>query len=203
MATPSPSGRIIGCVGPKGSGKTFLALHMTRTAKRVIRYDLNRQGDMEAGARVAETRADLVEALLAADGRRKLLICWRGAEHDPDGFEWANRAAKTLGGCAVLWDEAETLMRGRHVPPHADDIIRRGRHMKVDCVWTSQRPTNVIPDLRNNSDEIHVFKGFDPTYRNWVKDAAGAEWLERLENAPKYTPLILSKDAAPRMGKKI
>jgi hypothetical protein len=92
MALPkTPSGRIIGCVGPKGSGKTFRALHLAKSARRVIRYDLNKQADMEAGAVVLSGRSELAEFALAMDGRSKMAICWRGVERDPGAFEWANR----------------------------------------------------------------------------------------------------------------
>lgn len=185
-------GKITGFVGPKGSGKSNGALCVTSRERRIVRMDMNEQPAMAHGAEVAQTRAELIAAL-----RDRGKACYRGAD-----FDFACRATVAFSKCVALIDEAESWMRGRHITPAAETIIRRGRHKKVDCVWTAFRPTNVVPDLRQNTDVMYLFPGHDVTYYRFVREFIGHDGLDMLLAQERYCPVIVEAGKPPRAGKK-
>ena len=185
-------GKITGFCGPKGSGKTFAANKFTSSARRIIAFDLNYQAELAKASTVASSRAELIAALKAGDR-----VVYRGND-----FDFANRAAIAYGKCVAFWDEAETWAKRSDLPESAESIIRRGRHVGVDLVWTAQRPTNIHPDVRQNSDVIYLFAGHDPTYYKFVEQVAGKDGLEMLKALDHYENLVCRAGKPPVIGKK-
>ncbi len=178
-------------IGPAGEGKTFKMLRDYASRKSFIRCDMNHQAEMEKGARVIYNRAQMASELVS--GARK--ICWRGVEKDPfAGFAFAARcAAAVKGEVLLLADECEsmvphTLNMNQKDPNigYIRTVLKRGRHVHVDLVWTAQRPHEVNPTFRSNTAKFFIFKGMEPAYQKYVRDLAGADALKAMAGLAKY-----------------
>lgn len=179
---------IIGCIGPKGSGKSYLANAMMMGEKYHIMTDIAREFDQSRI--VVYTPKDLFELMAGHDKRKPLHICWRGSETlgPQEAFEWACQAAcKFDGRCAVGANETETMIpKSKEFSKSAARVIRMGRHNEVPLIWTALQLTNVHPMLRGNADSMCFFKSGDFNAKDHIRKTAGPEALEAYEALEKY-----------------
>ena len=197
---------IVGYIGPPGSGKTYKMLRDYASQKSVIRCDINRQADMEKDANVCFTRRSLLEAIQAG----AQTICWRGVEAAPfPNFAFAARCAAAIPGDVLLMaDECESLVP--HVlnmnqnDPNVNyvrTILKRGRHVRVDLVWSAQRPHEVNPTFRSNANKLFVFRSAEPSYKRFVADVAGKEAVDAMLALGEYQCLEIQRGEFAVIGK--
>lgn len=148
-----------GYFGPKGRGKTALALHHIRTHKRVILYDLKGHSLPEAGAEVIDCEGRLFDRLRAAGDSQPFRICWRGflTMGPEDGFAWANECAWALGNLTILWDEVDLLTKG-HLRGKAEYIANMQTGKDIALAFTARRPAHVPRSLTANADRLCAFR---------------------------------------------
>jgi hypothetical protein len=195
-------GTIAGYFGPKGRGKTTLALRDLVGARRLLVHDLKSDDAMTDGMERIACPHELVDRLIAAGDAKPFRVAWRGFTDmgDQEAFEHANRAAWLLGNLAVLWDDADTLLDSQPLRHHARKIAKMGRGRAIDLFYTAQRPALVPRDLTNNADRIVTFRMQDD------RDIARLAWrLEvpgtRIRDLPDFA-YIDWRDGQPALVKK-
>lgn len=200
---------IVGFIGRKSSGKSFEGLQEVAKHKHAIRVDLNNQPDMEKGAFLVPTVAALAHLARNFDRRKKQQILWRGegAMSHEEKLVWAGKFATAVGGVALFADEAQ-LQLPKTAKPHPilADIIQKGRHiggpdpkkpLGVPFIWTAVVDTNVTPELRNQSDRLTYFRGFDSVYKKRLYDIFDRELVDQLMSAPQYSKLVMDNQKGP------
>lgn len=174
-------------LGKSGSGKTRLALHQLRSARRVLIHDPNCEAQLAARATVCEDKAQLVR-LVEQPGRVR--ICWRGvATMGEAAFEWANRCAWAGEGFAVFWDEVDRFTGTGRLPPAAYQLVNAGRHRNVRIFAASRRPCRMPRDLTAAATRIAAFKITGPTDIDYLAEFMGRATAERLPSLPDFTAL--------------
>jgi len=179
---------IIGCVGPKGSGKSFMANALMLSERVHIMVDIAREFD--EGRTVIYDPLELMETVAAYKGNKRLHICWRGSETlgPKTAFDWACQAASKFDGrCAIGANETETMIpKSKDFSLSAARVIRMGRHNQTPLIWTALQLTNVHPMLRGNADAMSFFKSGDFNAKDHIRKTAGPEALEAYENLQDY-----------------
>jgi hypothetical protein len=165
-----------GYFGPKGRGKTALALYHFRNHKRVLFHDLKGHNLPEHGAEIIDDGGQLLERLLAAGDAAPFRICWRGfSTMGPDeAFAWANECAWALGNLAVVWDEVDILTKG-HLKGRAEYIANMNRGRDIALAFTARRPAMVPRTLTANADRLCAFRTNEPRDLAYLVDFIGAD----------------------------
>lgn len=196
--TAKTHSEIVGYIGPPGSGKTYKMLRDYASRKSAIRCDMNRQAGMADGAVTCHTRVALLSALEAG----KRLICWRGVEAEPfPNFAFAARCAAAVNGNVLLVaDECESMvphtLNMNQVDPsigYVRTILKRGRHVNVDFVFSAQRPHEVNPTFRSNANRLYVFRSAEPSYKKFVGELAGKSAVEAMLALGEYQCLEIER----------
>lgn len=184
-----------GFVGPEKSGKTYAALHASRNEKTIIRLNPTHEAQMQAGAVIVKTKAELVAAIKTADGKKKTVICWDFSRRVKgfDALTWAARVAIACPHrCAIFINEGESVYPKQSQSDAVDDINRMGRqHLGVPIYWTSQRPRKIHLDLRDNTNRFHIFRNNSETYLSFVKSLAGSDFVEVVQALETYSFLYV------------
>ena len=162
-------------LGKSHSGKTTLALHQARTARRLLVHDP--VGDDRWGLQwtVTSDRAELLDTLAQPGAVR---CAWRGAftanseRERLAAFEWANRCAWACGNLTILWDELDTFTE-RGLPPVAYRIVNAGRHRALAVYACSRRPFRVPRDVSANAGRIICFRMTEPRDVQYLEAIAG------------------------------
>lgn len=122
---------------------------------RVLIYDPNQEPENAQNATViCMTARDLIEA---ARIKGKCRIVWRGfaTMNAAEAFEVANRVAWAAGDFTVIWDEVDTMTKGKMLlPDTAYQMIHTGRHRGLKVWACSRRPARVNIDIRSQSARI-------------------------------------------------
>ena len=184
-----------GFIGPEKSGKSFAALWASRNEKTMIRLNPTHEAQMMDGATVVTNKAELAKAVLLADGKKKLHLCWN-FPRSMYGFEaltWAARVATACKHrCAIFINEGETCYPKQSKSAAMDGVNRMGRqHLAVPVYWTAQRPRSIHLDLRDNTNRFHIFKNNKETYKTFVKSLAGSDFVDVVQGLEKYSFLYV------------
>lgn len=179
---------INGYVGPKLSGKSFLAnkeaAHFTR------RLSFNRNEDnplLKTGAQVIREKEKLFAAI--TDHSSPFNICWEG--HVNYGVKAASdmlvKVALKARNLHLLLDESQDYMpREINTEEHYNDLFTKNRHPNVSVAvsWTSFTPKTMSPTVRNNTDATAMFYCTDELYQDYLRRNAKPQ-LEQLLAAMK------------------
>jgi len=177
---------INGYVGPKLSGKTYLALKEAQSFPRQLRFNRNEDNPLlKTGAQVIRDKAQLFAAI--NDHKSPFKICWEG--HVKYGVRTATdilvKVALRARNCHLLLDESQDYMpRDISTEKHYNDLFTKNRHpnISVAASWTSFTPKTMSPTVRNNTDETAIFYCSDELYQDYLKRNAKGE-LEKLRKA--------------------
>ncbi len=186
-----------GYLGFEASGKTAAALYDSKGEKLIIRVDINHQDSLAKNASVIYEPAELARVIRTRDKRRKLAICYRGAELSGvtplEAFTLCCRVAIAAPErCALLADEADSLIpKSGALPEPIDAVLRRGlQHLLVPVYWTSLRPASINLDLRNGTQEFKYFGGDEPTYTDFIKRHVGPDAVDHVKKLGKYSYIL-------------
>lgn len=186
---------IRGIIGPKGSGKTYTASQFFRRERAAVFYDIA-QDDQVAGFATA-----IVEAPSYGSDSRSVLykewkqerdnrIVWRsenltigkrGQMYYYD-FDPLIRAMEDIGDLTFYVDEAHQICNPWSATNGFLKLIRMGRHKGVSITWIAQRFSTVHRELTANTDELILFRLWEPLDIEAIKNRCGVKTSEAVRN---------------------
>lgn len=178
MGDESPgSVRLI--LGASQSGKSYFAkqrIEQLKASERVLVWDPNDEwrkpwakGKKPLELDGADSVLDWFDARASGEGRDR---CAFGAcAHDELDVlvAYAYCATRTT----LVLDEFHMACRGSSVSPTLEDMIARGRHRGVHCVFITQQPQLVPTRIYANAATVHVFRVADERGRAKLARAYG------------------------------
>lgn len=165
--------------GRKGQGKSTLAYHRARLARRgVVIFDPNFQFGI---GRLVHSGPELAEALeqdLSPVVYQPYVDVWKN-------FETFVAVVFTKQGISVLVDEASLLGSPQRIHPELDSLIRLGRTKELDIFLTAHRPQDLNGIVFSLADAYSFFHTTHP------RD------LERIEEFTNEAARLRVKELGP------
>jgi hypothetical protein len=182
--------RIIGIVGPTGSGKSHAASQIFAAQDRAAVYQIVREdtnflvgasdlydGDIRAFSRaLGESNFRYIYRVGAGaksiEGNRFIL---------PD-FQYFIAACFERKHMMMIVDEAHFLCSPRYIPAIFWESIVTGRHMFLDIVYITQRFSMVHHDLTGNTHEFLFWRISEPADLDAIAKRCGDDVRDRVAN---------------------
>jgi AAA domain len=182
--------RIIGAIGPKGSGKTYTVSEYLAQQERYVVFDI--MGD-SAYLKSAEDVIDSRKELLDAVKEPTFKIVYRAKiERDektgditaPDlGF--VVDVAHTTGNMLLVIDEAHLLCDTHNIPAALFAACTVGRHRQLSLLYVSHRFALVDRIVTTNTDEFWFWRIIEPADLDGIRQRCGPDTMERVRHASK------------------
>ena len=199
-------------LGLQGSGKTHLVKNVIipRYGKRYIVFDANNEYTGDFTRYVPKFTGDnkTIQEEMKLFIRRFVLPNCQTLEDIEAGKKEKKKRLR-----AVVFDEADLIAPSRaNIPAVLRDLVVRSRHLRIDVIFISRRPTDLSAYLMDTADYLIVFKqvGYNAlkTMRALKIDSDDAikglnypahEFLlfDLERNFEKYTADTLPADAMP------
>lgn len=187
--------KITGIVGPKGSGKTYLASRMFGKENAAVFFDVAEDdGILPFATAIIEAPQYLVDVrnILNKEWRddqpnrivwrsRNLTMAKRGFCYYRD-FDSLIQAMERIGSLTFYVDEAHQICNAWTSTPEFIKLIRMGRHYKINIVWISQRFATVNRELTANTDELIFFRLWEPLDLDAVNKRCGKKIAEEVRS---------------------
>jgi hypothetical protein len=175
--------RIIGLIGPTGSGKSYTAAHMMSANERCAVYQLKRIHEETAFAMVAEDIIDGDEALFARSLKeqqfRIVYLCKppetegkRLVAKDLDTFIQACYIRERM--CMVI-DEAHFFCDPWHIPVFFRQAVVMGRSRYLDTIYCAQKFSTISKELTANTHELYLWRIGEPGDLNSIAERCGED----------------------------
>lgn len=172
---------IVGCVGVKGSGKTYALRRMIPYAPRVVVVD------------PTALLFDLVPNPFSQPEQVFEFLDWSSGQssfafgycpEEPLGERVADVVPALLarGNMLVAFDEIPEVCDGGKVPKRVRYLIRVGRHSGIDIAYTGQRFAEIPRTVTSQTDIFVLFRQSEPLDLDGIARRAGREVAERVKN---------------------
>lgn len=189
--------RIIGLVGPTGSGKSFMAADIMNQSERAAVYQIVRDDSNFLRAATDVYDGDIRSFCLALmeDNFRLVYRIAEGAKKIegnkivlPD-FSQFIECCFTRRNMMMIIDEAHFLCNPRFIPASFWESIVTGRHMYLDIVYVTQRFSMVHHDLTANTHEFLFWNITEPSDLESIGNRCGEEVRDRVQNLRRAVDL--------------
>ncbi len=150
--------------GKTGMGKTtWLKRHLRGIRRTLVMDPVNEYDQVQ--------KFDALDELIEHVQRYKVFRVRTEWEMD---FPFLCAAAKALGGCTLVIDEAQRVIPPRgELPAVFEDLIYRGRHRRVSLAIAAQRPSTVNLVARSQWTRLITFRQTEPNDVRWIEDTTG------------------------------
>lgn len=180
--------KIIGVIGPKGSGKTFDICRYLRTNPAFAAFVIFRNdvGYLSVADEViTENPRQLAESMKQPQFR---IIYHPSIPEVKDGdfvFPFFDRFVEICfrrGNCTMVIDEAHLLCDARNCPPYLLMALIDGRRRNLNILYVSHRFSTVSRMLTANTDELWLYKITESADLDEIRKRCGAETMEKVRN---------------------
>lgn len=189
--------KIIGLVGPTGSGKSFEAAKLFSQSERAAVYQIVRRDTNYLGAATNIYDGEIKDFCLALS-EPEFRYIYRISEEAkkvegnkfilPD-FESFIKCCFERENMTMIVDEAHFLCNPRYMPPYFWESIVTGRHMYLDIIYVTQRFTMVHHDMTANTHEFRFWHITEPADLRGIEDRCGQEIANRVANLRRAVDL--------------
>ena len=184
--------RIIGIVGPKGSGKTHLAAEFFRRQDRAVVFNVAFDEAYYTGA--TDITDDIVHAIRKME-QEQFRIVLESDQLIPMGHGGLRYldldplldAAYKGGNMTAFLDEAHQICSPWAATFGTLKLIRLGRHQQVSIVWVSQRFSGVHRELTYNTDEFYFFRIHEPLDLDAIAKRCGGATADQVMRLRRLT----------------
>lgn len=128
----------------------------------------------------------MIQALLDTRPHFRL-ICRFQVDEDIDRFF---DFVFTTGNCLLVLEEVDWLCNSRSIHPGLENIIKYGRHKKIDMIAVSRRPAEISRLLSSQADEVISFQQTEPRDLQYLAERGFDR--EKLMQLQKYNHLSIT-----------
>ncbi len=183
------SNRIVGLIGPKGSGKSYRAAELFAQSERAAVFNIVRKDAAFIGSatHVLDGRPREFARLL---GEEQFRIVYRptnvqvGDNNEitfPE-FSLFVECCFERGAMGMFVDEAHLLCSSRHIPPRFAQAVILGRHENLDICYVAQGFSLVARLLTRNTDEFYFWKIIETSDIQGIRERCGQQVADRVAN---------------------
>lgn len=184
--------RIIGIVGPKGSGKTYRAARMFGTEKRCLLYQpvrVNTEADEFATDIVETGHVEDIERIIAKDEFRCIYkvqdseIVYVGKTNRcvymsaPEVF----KSCYNVGSMTLYCDESHKVLNQGACDGEVSRVIELCRNNALNITYIAQS-MEVTREIRRNTDELYLYRLREPGDLEKIEERCGSVTAERVAN---------------------
>jgi hypothetical protein len=179
--------KIIGIIGPKGSGKTFDICRYLKACPTFACFVIFRNdvGYLSVTDEViTENPRQLAEAMKQSEFRivyHPSIPEVRDGEFHFPFFDKFVEICFRRGNCTMVIDEAHLLCDARNCPPYLLMSLIDGRRRNLNIVYVSHRFATVSRMLTANTDEFWLYKITESADLDEIRKRCGAEAMEKVK----------------------
>ena len=194
--------RIIGLIGPTGSGKSYMAAQMMSKTERCAVYQLKRLHEEPAFVMVCDDVIDgnprefalkLIQPLFhyvylcapPTAEKNKLVVV---------DLDWFIQACYTRERMTMVIDEAHFFCDAHHIPLFFRQAVVMGRSRYLDIIYCAQKFSTISKELTANSHEYFLWRIAEPGDLASIGERCGVDVAEAVSN-------LRAPDDGRRMGK--
>lgn len=174
--------RIIGLIGPTGSGKSHMAAKLMQESERCAVYQIKERDEnfLAVADDVHEDPRSFAVAICEPQFRYIYRVKPGTSFEDknrlkfPD-FEWFVRACFARKDMRMVIDEAHLLCDARYMPIFLREAVILGRMNYLDCVWVSWRYATVSRELTTSTHEYYIWRIQEPGDLDAIAERCGVE----------------------------
>lgn len=182
--------RIIGLIGPTGSGKSYMAALMMSEAERCAVYQLKRLHEESAFVMVADDviNGDVQEFAIKlslpqfhyvylcqppeADGKRLVV----------KDLDWFIQSCYVRERMCMIIDEAHFFCDPWHMPIFFRQAVVMGRSRFLDIAYCAQKFSTISKELTANTHELYIWRITEPGDLQSIDERCGAECSQAIAN---------------------
>jgi hypothetical protein len=184
--------RIVGVIGPKGSGKTYRSARMFAKEKRAVLYQpvrVNTEAD-EFSTDIIETgRPEDLERVI---GKEEFRCVYKVQDEEIVYVGKANRCVYTsapvifkscynVGSLTLYCDEAHKVLNQGMCDGEVSRVIELCRNNSLSITYMAQS-MEVTREIRRNTDELYLYRLREPGDLEKIEERCGAVTAERVAN---------------------
>lgn len=182
--------RIIGLIGPTGSGKSYMAALMMAEAEKCAVYQLKRIHEEPAFVMVADDVIDgkLREFALRL-GEPRFHYVYLCQEPKTDGkkllvpdLDYFIQACYTRERMAMIIDEAHFFCDSQRMPLFFRQAVVMGRSRYLDVVYCAQKFSTISKELTANTHEFYIWRITEPGDLESLRERVGDEATNAIAN---------------------
>jgi ABC-type dipeptide/oligopeptide/nickel transport system ATPase component len=181
--------RIIGIIGPKGSGKSYRAARMFKLCKRAVLYDIARDVGYYQNATYIVNDTTQLFKIIRKEEEFRIVYQVQDGDLLPKGKELIYTTATPIaeecfytGNITLFLDEAHELCTQWSIDWRLRKVIRLSRHQQLNVVWISQSMNEIHREIRRNTDEYHFYKIHEPRDLEAIVDRCGEYTSAKVAN---------------------
>jgi hypothetical protein len=182
--------RIIGLIGPTGSGKSYMAAKAMAECDRAAVYQLKRIHEEPAFVMVADEVIDgnpkEFALKLAEPQFHYVYLC---QPPDVDGkrlvvrdLAWFIEACYTRERMCMIIDEAHFFCDPWHIPVTFRQAVVMGRSRFLDIIYCAQKFSTISKELTANTHELYIWRITEPGDLGSISERCGVDCAEAVAN---------------------
>lgn len=170
--------------GRRGSGKSTLGLHLIRERVRADRRVGIVVDTLLEHVSLPQVDIENVPHLLSAGYSTTVRV----AVPDPETFmRLRNVLAQGEGPGVVLGiDEVSYWTKPNQTAPGLSDLIRYGRHWRVDLIGIARRAAETSREFTAQADELYIFATHEPRDLAYFAEILPTEAMAKIGTLPQY-----------------
>lgn len=181
--------KIILVIGPKRTGKTRKTSELVREYNRVVVFDMMKDAQYVENAVIIRGKpADLARAI--PPDKEKFRIVYQpvildlkeNSLMDIPEFQPILKLCHLRGDMIFVIDEAHLLCNSRNCPAELVMASYVGGHSGFSLILIAQSFSGIHPAVRQNADELYLWKIIEPRDLEGIKDRCGWDVMEKVTN---------------------
>lgn len=181
--------RIILVIGPKRTGKTRKTSELVREYDRAVVFDMMKDAQYIDDAMVIRGRpADLAREI--QPDKEKFQVVYQpvilnlkdNSLMDIPEFQPILKLCHLRGDMVFVIDEAHLLCNSRNCPAELVMASYVGGHKGFSLILIAQSFSGIHPAVRQNADELYMWKIIEPRDLDGIADRCGKQVMEQVQN---------------------
>jgi hypothetical protein len=181
--------KIILVIGPKRAGKTRKTSELVRDYDRAVVFDMMKDAQYVDDAIIVRGRpADLAREI--PPDKEKFRVVYQpvilnlkdNSLMDIPEFQPILKLCHLRGDMVFIIDEAHLLCNSRNCPAELVMASYVGGHSGFSLILIAQSFSGIHPAVRQNADELYLWKIIEPRDLDGISDRCGKQVMEQVQN---------------------